>query len=56
MDATSQYIPELASIVDDDLVAFFDLLARFDLEDKQKEKSALKTDFLPQSPAGGGQF
>jgi len=27
------------SIVDDDLVAFFDLLARFDYEDKKKEGS-----------------
>lgn len=56
MDETIQYIPGHASIVDDDLVAFFDLLARFDFEDKQKEKSALKTGSLPHSPAGGGQF
>ena len=27
-------------IVDDDLVSFFDLLARFDAEDKAKEKLA----------------
>lgn len=56
MDETLQNIPESASIIDDDLVAFFDLLARFDFEDKQKEVSALKTGSLPQSPAGGGQF
>lgn len=32
------------SVVDDDLVSFFDLLAQFDFEDKQKEASGLTTD------------
>ena len=30
--------------------SFFDLLARFDHEDKQKEKSALETDLLVSAP------
>lgn len=35
-----------------ELSSFFDLLARFDYEDKQKEKSALKTDLLVSAPKG----
>lgn len=42
-----------ASIVDSDLIAFFDLLAQFDYEDKKREESAPKTDPLS---APGGQF
>ena len=38
------------SIVDDDLVSFFDLLARFDFEDRQKEMSALRPDSPSSSP------
>ncbi len=36
----------------DELSSFFDLLARFDYEDKQKEKSVLKTDPLVSAPSG----
>jgi len=35
-----------------ELSAFFDLLAKFDHEDKLKEKSALKTDLLVSAPKG----
>lgn len=42
------------SIVDDDLVSFFDLLAQYDFEDKKAELSALKTDPPMSSP--GDQF
>jgi len=35
-----------------DLASFFDLLARFDYEDKQKEKSVLKTGPLVSAPSG----
>ena len=41
-------------IVDCDTVGFFDLLARFDYEDQQREKSALKTD--PPRSAPGCRF
>lgn len=36
----------------DELSSFFDLLARFDHEDKLKDKSALKTDLLASAPRG----
>ncbi|MCF7834117.1 MAG: hypothetical protein K9L98_02045 [Candidatus Pacebacteria bacterium] len=36
----------------DDISSFFDLLAKFDYEDKQKEMSALKTDPLVSAPRG----
>ena len=42
------------TIVDGDLVSFFDRLAQYDYEDKQKEKTQLKTD--PPASAPGGQF
>ncbi len=35
-----------------ELSSFFDLLARFDYEDKQKEKSVLKTGPLVSPPNG----
>ena len=35
-----------------ELSAFFDLLAKFDHEDKLKEISALKTDLLVSAPKG----
>ena len=35
-----------------ELSSFFDLLARFDYEDKQKEKSVPKTDLLVSAPRG----
>ena len=41
------------SIVDDDLVSFFDLLAQYDFEDKKKEASGLETG---PSPLLKGQF
>ena len=39
-------------IVDNDLVSFFDLLAQYDFEDRQKEKSDLKTN--PSESVSGG--
>ena len=42
------------TIVDDDLVAFFDFLAQYDYEDKEAGRSALKTD--PRMSAPEGQF
>ena len=38
----------------DSLAELFDLLARFDFEDKRREESMPKTD--PLTPAPGGQF
>lgn len=38
------------NIIDNDLVSFFDLLARFDYEDKQKEKLVLSSDSLVSAP------
>lgn len=38
--------------VPSDLANFFDLLARFDFEDKQKERSAFKTGSLVSAPKG----
>lgn len=38
------------SIVDNDLVSFFDLLAQFDYEDNQKEKLVLSSDSLVSAP------
>ena len=49
----SKDTPNKETVVDNDLVSFFDLLARYDYEDKQKEKSGLKTD--PPDSAPGGQ-
>lgn len=39
-------------LVSKDIVSFFDLLAKFDYEDKQKEKSVLKTDLVVSAPMG----
>ena len=36
-------------VIDQDMVAFFDLLARFDFEDKQKEPSDSNGVSLPAS-------
>lgn len=38
------------SILDNDLVSFFDLLAQFDYEDNQKEKLVLSSDLLVSAP------
>lgn len=38
---------DTCDLIDDDIVAFFDLLARFDFEDGQKEISGLSTDSPP---------
>lgn len=35
-----------------DLAKFFDLLAKFDYEDRQKEKSVIDTDPLESAPKG----
>ncbi|OHA18586.1 MAG: hypothetical protein A2664_03025 [Candidatus Taylorbacteria bacterium RIFCSPHIGHO2_01_FULL_46_22b] len=37
-----------------DLASFFDFLARFDFEDKQKEQSALGSGPLVSAPKGPG--
>lgn len=39
-------------IIDNDLVSFFDLLASFDFEDKQKEKSEINKDLIVSAPMG----
>lgn len=39
---------------DQDLVLFFDLLARFDFEDKRREKSVLNPDPLVSAPRESG--
>lgn len=45
---------EELDIVDDDLVAVFELLAKWDFEDKQEDPSELKTD--PPTSSPGDQF
>jgi len=48
-------VPEkVEAVVDDDLVAIFELLAQWDYADKQKEISTLQAD--PPSSSPGGQL
>lgn len=35
-----------------EIVSFFDLLAKFDFEDKKREKSVFKTGLLESAPGG----
>lgn len=51
---TPESVEGIESVVDDDLVSFFDLLAQYDFEDKKMELSALKTD--PPTSSPGDQF
>ena len=45
---TKEHFPEES--LAQELAPFFDLLARFDFEDKQKESSALNSDPLVSAP------
>ena len=52
MEQDNQTKEELSIVELESISSFFDLLARFDYEDNQKENSVLKTDLLESAPKG----